>query len=63
MSICVKMNLENIKHKLLTPQFMNLEKSLINEGHELWQAHFRGDKPAKISGTVIEKPLVLIDSK
>jgi hypothetical protein len=47
----------------MTPQFMNLEKSLINERHELWQAHFRGDKPAKISGTVIEKPLVLIKSK
>lgn len=42
---------------------MNLEKPRINRGHELWLTHSKGDKPAKISETATEKPLVLIDSK
>ena len=67
--ICVKMNLETIKHKLMTPQqddlndLNDLKKSMINHGYKLWLTHFKGDKPAKIAETATEKPLVLINSK
>ncbi len=61
--ICVKMNLETIKHKLMTPQQDDLKKSMINHGYKLWLTHSKGDKPAKISKTATEKPLVLINSK
>ncbi len=62
--ICVKMNLETIKHKLMTPQQDDLKKSMINHGYKLWLTHSKlGDKPAKISETATKKPLVLIDSK
>ena len=36
--ICVKMNLETIKHKLITPQqddLNDLKKSMINHGYKL----------------------------
>jgi hypothetical protein len=57
------MNLETIKHKLMTPQQDDLKKSMINHGYKLWLTHSKGDKPAKISKTATEKPLVLINSK
>lgn len=51
----------------MTPQqddLNDLKKSMINHGYKLWLTHFKlGDKPAKISETATEKPLVLINSK
>ena len=47
----------------MTPQQDDLKKSMINHGYKLWLTHFKGDKPAKISETTTEKPLVLINSK
>ena len=50
----------------MTPQqddLNDLKESMIYHGYKLWLTHFKGDKPAKISETATEKPLVLINSK